>query len=109
VKIRILLVAVLTLAFLGLDSVGLSQTSGQTSYRDKCLICHGTNGLGNNQPGQPANVLPFNTPSIVAMSDATLLGILENGSGKMPAFKGKVTDDEANKLIQYIRQLQQAQ
>jgi mono/diheme cytochrome c family protein len=104
-----LLVAVLALAFLGLDTIGFSQTNGQTSYRDKCMICHGSNGLGNNQPGQPVNVLPFSSPSIVAMSDATLLGALENGSGKMPAFKGKVTSDEANKLIQYVRQLQQAQ
>jgi mono/diheme cytochrome c family protein len=103
------LIALLGLSVLSVESTGFTQTNGQASYRDKCMICHGANGLGKGQSGKSVNVLPFNSPSIVAMSDAALLGILENGAGKMPAFKGKITDDEANKLIQYVRQLQTAQ
>ncbi|MBI3016572.1 MAG: cytochrome c [Deltaproteobacteria bacterium] len=36
-------------------------------------------------------------------SDSDLLKALLDGRAKMPSFKGKISDDEATKLIQYLR------
>lgn len=77
------------------------------SYKAKCEVCHGSAGLADTPQAKRLNVLPFTDPTVVAKSDTTLIGIIENGSGKMPAFKGKATDQEVNSFIQFIRQVQQ--
>jgi mono/diheme cytochrome c family protein len=51
-------------------------------------------------------VLPFNRPDVVKMSDDELITITKKGKGKMPAFHGKLTDDQIKDLVAYIRTLQ---
>ena len=41
----------------------------------------------------------------VAKRDAQLTEIVTNGKNKMPAYKGKLTDDQIKGLIVYIREL----
>ncbi len=36
-------------------------------------------------------------------SEAELAAVIENGKGKMPAFKGKVSPDEAKALAKYVK------
>ncbi len=42
---------------------------------------------------------------IQKMSDADLTGAITNGKGKMPAYKGKLTDAQIKDLVAYIRTL----
>ena len=42
---------------------------------------------------------------IQKMSDADLTGAITNGKGKMPAYKGKLTDAQISDLVSYIRTL----
>ena len=107
-KIRMGLAITCALLFLALQPFCRSQATGQIPYIAKCAGCHGMKGLADTQAGKTTNARPFNDPTVVAMSDTTLLGIIENGSGKMPAYKSKISDDEANKMIQYIHLLQSA-
>jgi len=90
---------------IGLANLGFSQTS-TISYKTKCEVCHGTAGLADTPEAKHLHVLPFNDPSIVAKSDAELSATIQNGSGKMPSFKNRITDAELNNLIRYIRQVQ---
>jgi mono/diheme cytochrome c family protein len=39
------------------------------------------------------------------MSDSDLTGAITNGKGKMPAFKGKLTDAQIKDMVTYIRTL----
>ena len=39
------------------------------------------------------------------MSDADITGVIENGKGKMKAFKGHLTDAQIKELVAYIRTL----
>ena len=52
--------------------------SGPDTYKAKCAMCHGADGLGT-------------TPA---------------GKGKMPAYKGKLTDDQIKSAVAYIRTLE---
>jgi hypothetical protein len=72
-------------------------------------MCHGTTGLGDTPPGKMMNVQPFNSTQVLNMSDQALIGVLMNGSGKMPAYRGKISDTETNNLILFIHQLQKNQ
>jgi mono/diheme cytochrome c family protein len=76
------------------------------SYKTKCEVCHGTAGLADTPEAKRLSVLPFTDPSVVAKTDSALIGIIQNGSGKMPPFDGKLSDQEINALIQFIRQVQ---
>ncbi len=108
VRIRMWLVAAFGLALLEHAPHLSAQAPGQIAYIAKCASCHGMTGMADTQAGKTTNAQPFNGSTVAAMSDATLLGIIKNGSGKMPAYNGKISEDEASKLIQYIHQLQTA-
>lgn len=90
-------------------SLAWSQVTASLSYKAKCEICHGVSGHADTPQAKQLKVLPFTDPTVVADSDSTLIGIITSGSGKMPAFKGKVSDAEINSFIQFIRQLQNQQ
>jgi mono/diheme cytochrome c family protein len=91
--------------FFCIETLGWSQAA-PLSYTAKCAVCHGSTGAADTATAQRFSVLAFTDPIVVAKSDSVLIGIIENGSGKMPAYKGKLTDQEINTLIEYIRQVQ---
>ncbi len=70
-------------------------------YKSKCQACHGPDGKGS-VPGTKMGVKPF---SDVKASDKELAEATKNGKGKMPAFKDKLTDDQINELVKYIKTL----
>jgi mono/diheme cytochrome c family protein len=39
------------------------------------------------------------------MSDADLTAAITNGKGKMPAYKGKLTDAQITDLVKFVRTL----
>jgi mono/diheme cytochrome c family protein len=51
-------------------------------------------------------VKPFNDPILIRMSDVSILKLTREGTGKMPAFQGKLTDGEMTEVVAYIHQLQ---
>jgi cytochrome c6 len=78
--------------------------NAQDIYKSKCQMCHGANG----QPsavGKSMGARPFSDPDVVKMSDAELANITTNGKNKMPAYKGKVSEDEISSLVKYVRAL----
>lgn len=84
-------------------------------YGTKCAMCHGKDAKGN--PGMAkkfgADALNLLDVTSLAKTDDALLKITLEGEGKpgasgakpMPAFKGKIKDEEAKALIGYIRGL----
>jgi mono/diheme cytochrome c family protein len=74
---------------------------GQQLYKDlNCYGCHGMRGGGGMGPN-----LTDETWQTGDGSDASLLAQIREGKGKMPAFKDVVTDDQAWKLIAFVRSL----
>lgn len=97
----------LTTLSLALASASLNaQTSGADTYKAKCQMCHGADGLGQTPAGKSMKAVPFNDPQIVSKSDADLIATTNNGKNKMPAYKGKLSDAEIKAAIAYIRTLQ---
>lgn len=76
-------------------------------YKAKCASCHGAAGEGSEKIAKMLKLdeasLQLTSAATKKASDADLLKVLLDGRGKMPSFKGKVSDDEAKKLIQYLR------
>jgi len=83
-----------------LPSIATAQSAADL-YKAKCAMCHGADGSGKAAMGTK----PLGSADVQKMSDADLTGAITNGKGKMPAYKGKLTDAQISDMVKYIRTL----
>ena len=98
--------AAIALTLLITSIAAFAQGPGADTYKAKCQMCHGADGLGATPAGKSMKAIPFNDPQILHKSDSDLIEVTTNGKGKMPAYKGKLTDAEIKEVIGYIHTLQ---
>jgi cytochrome c6 len=82
--------------------MGFAQ-AGQATYKAKCQSCHGADGTPNPGIAKMMGVKPASDPSVKAESEADMIAITTNGKAKMPAFKGKLSDEEIKSSVDYFR------
>lgn len=80
--------------------------TGADTYKAKCQMCHGASGEGDTPAGKAMKAVSFKSPDLVKKSDADLIAATRDGKGKMPAYRGKLTDAQIEEVIAYIRTLQ---
>jgi mono/diheme cytochrome c family protein len=83
---------------------GNSGADGAALYDSRCALCHGKDGAGLpnwKSKGQP----DFTQPEWQkAHTDEQITESIKNGKGKfMPAFKGRLSDEETGAVVQRIR------
>jgi mono/diheme cytochrome c family protein len=83
-----------------------AQAPGADTYKAKCAMCHGADGLAATPMAKNLKILSFKDPSMVKAPDAQFIASTKNGKGKMPAYAGKLTDAQIKDVIAYIRTLQ---
>jgi len=83
-----------------------AQDGGAGIYKTKCAMCHGADGTGNTPVGKSMKVRSFKSDEDVKATDAKLIKDTTDGVGKMPAYKGKLTDAQIQDVVAYIRTLQ---
>lgn len=96
---------VLALFFASLTAY--SQSPAANTFKAKCSMCHGNDGLGNTTVGKSLGIHSYKAPEVLKMSDAELAATIKNGkNNKMPAFGAQLTDAQIKGMVQYIRTLQ---
>lgn len=79
-------------------------------YATNCMICHKENGTGGPVTVDGKKLKPDNLTSdkIKLMTDEKLIGYVTNGviDEGMPAFKGKLSEDEIKLAVAHVRRLQ---
>lgn len=97
-----------TIAILGLLLGSVRQSAAQDAtpalYKTKCQICHGPDATGSTA-GKKLGVKDFQSPEVQKQPDAELLEVAKKGKAKMPAYDGKLTDNQLTDLITYMRGL----
>jgi len=78
---------------------------GVRIFQEHCIACHGPDGRAQTETGAKVGAADLTTDAVQRQSDSQLSKIVQNGKGKMPAFQGKLTDDEMRAVIAYLRQL----
>lgn len=93
-------------AALVMSTTGLAQAQDDAAalYKSKCQMCHGADGKGT-PAGQKLGVKDFHSPEVAKTSDEELFKATKEGKGKMPAYNGKLTDDQIKSLVKYIHTL----
>jgi mono/diheme cytochrome c family protein len=78
---------------------------GEATYKAKCQSCHGADGTPNPGIAKMMGVKPASDPAVKADSLAQMITITTDGKAKMPAFKGKLSDDEIKASVEFFRSL----
>ena len=94
---RVLLLLVVMLIALPLAADGTS------IFNSKCAACHGKDGKGDTAMGKKLNIRSLASKEVQKQSDAELLAISKKGKNKMPAYDGKIADDDLKAVIAHIR------
>jgi mono/diheme cytochrome c family protein len=85
---------------------------GQKIFLAKCAQCHGKDGKGLPNMAKVLKVDPaminLTQNAAVTMTDDQIATTVTNGNKKMPKFKGKLTADQIQDTIKYLRTLQSA-
>jgi mono/diheme cytochrome c family protein len=86
-------------------AIAADGSAGKVPYEKSCAGCHGADGKGNEKM---ATILGVKDLGIVGKdtakkTDAQLLKIIADGSGKMPA--SKLSKDEQKQILTYARSL----
>ena len=89
---------------LGSARQSAAQDATQTLYKMKCQICHGPDATGS-VAGKKLAVKDFRALKSRSRPDAELLEVAKKGKNKMPAYGGKLTDNQLTDLIKYMRGL----
>jgi cytochrome c6 len=74
-------------------------------FKGKCAGCHGADGKGDTSMGKMFKLRDFGSVDVQKQTDAQLTDIITNGKEKMPAYKGKLTDDQIKQIVAFIRSL----
>jgi cytochrome c6 len=75
-------------------------------FKSKCAVCHAPDGSGSSATGKQLGVTDLRSDGVQKQTDAQLNDSITNGKGtKMPAYKGKIPDDQIKGLVGYIREL----
>ena len=82
-----------------------AQDMGGDLFKGKCVACHGPDGKGETTMGKKLGLKDLGSADVQGKSDADLKGTISGGKDKMPAYKDKLSDDQINSLVKFIRTL----
>jgi cytochrome c6 len=97
---KTLFVALIIMAF-----AGAAFADGAAVFTGKCAMCHGKGGAGDTGMGKSMKLRDLGAADVQKQADADLTKIISDGKGKMPAYKGKLSDDEIKGVVTFIRSL----
>jgi cytochrome c6 len=80
----------------------LFAADGGAIFASKCAGCHGADGT---KTIAAMGIKPINTADVKSKGAAGLTATVTNGNGKMPAFKGKLSDEEITAVVQHVLSL----
>jgi cytochrome c6 len=96
---------VLLLCTAVMASAAAQGTSGKDLFVGKCAMCHGADGSAKTTMAKNLKIRDFHSPEVQKQSDPDLKAIISNGKGKMPAFQGKLSGEQIDHLVSFIREL----
>ncbi len=79
--------------------------SGGALFKAKCAPCHGPDGKGDTSMGKMLKVRDLSSADVQKQTNAELTSVIEDGKGKMPSYKGKLSGGEIKELVSFIRSL----
>lgn len=92
----------LAVAIFASMALPLFAADGAAIFKAKCAGCHGADGA---KTMAAMGIKPINTPATTGKSTDALVTVISKGQGKMPAFAGKLSDDEIKAAANFVKTL----
>jgi len=84
--------------------VAIEQTSGKELFEKNCAKCHGSDGEAKTFRGKFTHARNLTTADFQSnTSDEQIADAIRTGPKAMPSFEKKLSADEINALVQYVR------
>jgi mono/diheme cytochrome c family protein len=99
------LVLFATVLFLTLTASFASAQDGAATFKAKCTMCHGPDGGGKTTMGGKLNIRDLRSADVQKQTDAELAQIITKGKNKMPSYDGKLTKEQIDQVVAYVREL----
>jgi cytochrome c6 len=74
-------------------------------YKAKCASCHGADGKGDTAIGKTMKVKDLASADVQKQLDADLTTTIEKGKKPMPGYEGKLSKEQIDGLVKYVRAL----
>jgi mono/diheme cytochrome c family protein len=78
---------------------------GAATFKSKCAMCHGPDGTGQTSMGKTLKLRDLGSADVQKQTDADLTKIINDGKGKMPAYKTKLSADDIKAVVAFVRTL----
>ena len=82
-----------------------AQETGEGLFKAKCGMCHGPDTSGKTVMGQKLKVPDLHSADVQKKTDAELGQLITKGKEKMPAYEGKLSKEQIEKLVAFIREV----
>lgn len=76
---------------------------GETTFKAKCVLCHGEDGAGKTPLGKQLQAADLHSADVQKHTNAELHQVVHDGKANMPAFADQLTDEEISQVIKYVR------
>jgi mono/diheme cytochrome c family protein len=77
----------------------------KTTFEARCAKCHGKDGRAKSMHAKHVHARDMTDAAWQGnVSDERLFNSISNGKGKMPAFGKKLSEDQIDALVRYVRQ-----
>lgn len=96
---------VLTAVICVTTAMSFAASPGEAIFKAHCQACHGATGTPNAGIAKMLGVKPASDPSMKKLTAAQMIAAVTNGKGKMPSFKGKLSDAQIKDVVSYFRTL----
>ena len=88
------------------NSAAVVPGDAKTTFEAKCATCHGRDGRGKTFKGKLSHARDFTRAEWQnEVTDERLFNSITKGKGKMPAYGKKLSEDQIDALVRYVRQL----
>jgi len=102
---KTILRATLAMVILTLICSTYTFADAAADYKARCAMCHGPTGNADTVMGKNLKIRDFSSADVQKQSDAELTEIITKGKGKMPSYDGKLTKEQIEGLVKWIRTL----
>jgi len=95
----------MAVAMLVLPLTSIAADEGADLFKSKCAMCHGPDGAGKTMMGEKLKISDLRSADVQKKTDADLKTIVTKGKDKMPAYETKLSKEQIEKLVGFIRDL----
>jgi mono/diheme cytochrome c family protein len=82
-----------------------AQETGESLFKSKCAMCHGPDGAGKTMMGEKLKIPDLHSADVQKKADADIKTIIAKGKDKMPAYETKLSKEQLDSVVTFIRDL----